>query len=480
LFIKQCTIKKGSDWTPYNNTIRGGIMDIDLTKGSIAKHFKTISIPASIGFLFNTFYNVIDSIYAGQLGTDALAGMAISFPIFFLVLSISSGIGNGTTALSAIAIGQKDKSRFHYISKNAIFLAIVFGIVLPALSPFYLSFLFELTGATGRVLDIGMEYTTTILIGSIFFILNTVLNGSLNAQGITKPYRNFLIGGFLLNLILDPLFMYGWLGLPAMGVRGVALATVVIQGLGTVYLAFYLFKSVFFDSDIFKKASIHLQTIKDILGQGIPASLNMATIALGVFIINYFVLLYGGDSTVAAYGVSMRIEQIALIPTIGLNIALLSIIGQNFGSNNIDRIKEARIKGMKYGVIIMLIGTVVIVPLAPLLIKIFDTNPAVVSAGTTYLRIEAIAFTTYVFLNLNVSTLQGIKKPQFAIWLGVYRQILPFGIFYLFGTVFGWGIYGVWWGIVLINWSAVFISFWYTNVQLRKLQFNNYMEELSE
>lgn len=444
-------------------------MDIDLTKGPITQHFKNISIPASIGFLFNTFYNVVDSIYAGRLGTESLAGMAISFPIFFLIISISSGLGNGTTALSAMAIGKKDSTRFHEIAKNALLLGLLFGIIIPILSPFYLPFLFSLTGANDGVLNIGLEYTTTILIGSIFFLFNNILSGVLNAQGITKPFRNYLIGGFILNVILDPMFMYGWLGLPAMGVTGVALATVVIQGMGNLYLAYHLFRSQAFEWDIFRKVKLMFSTIKDILNQGIPASLNMATIALGVFIINYFVLQYGGEATVAAYGVSMRIEQIALIPTIGLNVAVLSIIGQNYGAGAWERISEARKKGIKYGVIIMLIGTVVIWPLAPYLVGIFDDNPAVIEAGTIYLRIEAIAFTTYVFININVSTLQGIKKPRFAIWLGIYRQILPFGLFYLFGTTFGWGIYGVWIAIVVINWSAVGISHWYTKRQLRIL-----------
>ena len=441
-------------------------MDIDLTQGSLIDHFKRISIPASVGFLFNTFYNVVDTIYAGQLGTESLAGMAISFPIFFLIISISSGLGNGTTALSAIAIGKKDANRFHSIAKHALILGLLFGLIIPLLSPLYLSFLFELTGASGTVLNIGLDYTTMILIGSIFFIFNNILYGLLSAQGITKPFRNYLIGGFILNILLDPLFMYGWFGLPAMGVAGVALATVIIQGLGNIYMSVHVIKSRAFDIPLFRQVRFQLQAMKDILNQGIPASLNMATIALGVFIINYFVLQYGGEATVAAYGVSMRIEQIALIPTIGLNVAVLSIIGQNYGAEAWGRIEEARKKGIKYGVIIMLIGTVIIWPLAPYLVALFDSNPAVVSAGATYLRIEAIAFTTYVFININVSTLQGIKKPRFAIWLGVYRQILPFALFYLLGTIFGWGIYGVWIGIVLINWSAVGISHWYTKRQM--------------
>lgn len=441
-------------------------MDIDLTKGSLTEHFKKISIPASIGFLFNTFYNVVDSIYAGQLGTEALAGMAISFPIFFLIISISSGLGNGTTALSAIAIGKKDSLGFHNVALNVIVLGVVFGLIIPLLSPFYLESLFSLTGASGSVLQVGLDYTNTILIGSMFFIFNNALYGVLSAQGLTKPFRNYLIAGFLLNIILDPMLMYGWFRLPAMGVAGVALATVIIQMLGTFYLLYHVMKSKAFNLGILKKVRVTFRTMRDILAQGIPASLNMATIALGVFIINYFVLQYGGESTVAAYGVSMRIEQIALIPTIGLNVAVLSITGQNFGAGKFDRIEQTRKKGIKYGVIIMLIGTVIIWPLAPLLVSIFDSNPEVIQAGATYLRIEAIAFTTYVFININVSILQGIKKPRFAIYLGIFRQILPIALFYLLGSIFGWGVYGVWIGIVLINWSAVFISHYYTKHQL--------------
>ena len=242
-------------------------MDIDLSKGSLKTHFKNISIPASIGFLFNTFYNVVDSIFAGRLGTDQLAGMAISFPIFFLIISISSVLGNGTTALSAISIGENDRKGFNTLAKNAILLGLIFGIIIPILSPIYLPFLFGLSGASGTVLQIGIEYTTTILFGSMFFILNNVLAGILNAQGLTKPFRNYLIGGFLLNILLDPMFMYGWFGLPAMGVSGVALATVIIQFFGNIYLAYYVIKSSFFTLELFKKVKIQWQYIKNILGQ---------------------------------------------------------------------------------------------------------------------------------------------------------------------------------------------------------------------
>ena len=444
----------------------------DLTKGNLTKHFKNIGIPASVGFLFNTFYNVVDTFYAGRLGTESLAGLTISFPIFFLLLSLSTGLGNGTSALCAVEKGKDQPKEFHIIAKNALLIAVILGIIIPVFSPFYLDALFRLTQAEQSVIDIGMIYTQTIIIGIIFFMINNTLYGILKSQGITKPYRNFLIGGFLLNIILDPLFMFGWLFIPEFGVQGVALATILIQAFGNVYLGYHVIKSDYVQKKYVRPLQLKLTAIKDIFNQSIPASLNSATVAIGVFIINYYVVKYGGSSTVAAYGVAVRIEQIALIPTLGLNVAVLSIVGQNYGAEQLKRIKKTRKKATIYGVIMMLIGTAIIVPLAPYLIQLFDSSPDVVDAGKTYLRIEAIAFTTYVFINVNNSTIQGIKKPRFAIILGVYRQLLPFGLFYLMGTIFGLGIYGVWWGIVIINWSAVLISHLYTTYRLNHISYD--------
>jgi Na+-driven multidrug efflux pump len=274
-----------------------------------------------------------------------------------------------------------------------------------------------------------------------------------------------------MNLILDPLLIFGWFGLPALGTVGVALATVIVQMFGTIYLAYRWMKSDLFDSSMLRKAKASLATVRALLKQIIPSSLNSATIALGVFIINYFVLLYGGSQTIAAYGAAVRIEQLILLPTIGLNVAVLNIVGQNFGAGKFDRILQARSIVTKVGLAIMLIGIVIIFPTAPYLVQIFNNDPMVIQAGTTYLRIEVFAFLTYVFLNMNISVLQGIKKPNFALWIGMFRQFLPFALFYFLGTTLNLGILGVWWGIVIINWTAVAITLIYTKSQLKKLEF---------
>ncbi|MDP3306521.1 MAG: MATE family efflux transporter [Erysipelotrichaceae bacterium] len=442
----------------------------DLTEGSILSHVQAIAIPASVGFFFNTMFNVVDSIYAGQLSTDALAGLSLSFPIFFLIIAIGSGIGNGTSTLSAIAIGKKDIQEYHQLARNSLIMALIVGVALIFLAPFIIEPLFRLTGAEGASLALGVAYTQTIFYGSLFFLLNFALNGLLASQGNTKPYRNYLIIGFFMNLILDPLLIFGWFGLPALGTVGVALATVIVQFFGTIYLAYRWTKSELFDLNMLKTAFASLSTIKELMKQVIPSSLNSATIALGIFIINYYVLFYGGSQTIAAYGAAVRIEQLVLLPTLGLNVAVLSIVGQNFGAGNFERIMQARALVTKVGVMIMLFGVVVIYPASPYLIQIFNGDSVVISAGTTYLRIEVFAFLTYVFLNMNISVLQGIKKPNFALWIGMFRQFLPFVLFYFLGTTLNMGILGVWWGIVIINWTAVGITMLYTKSQLKKLE----------
>ncbi|MGB3366311.1 MAG: MATE family efflux transporter [Acidaminobacteraceae bacterium] len=442
----------------------------DLTVGSISEHIKRIAIPASVGMFFNTMYNVVDTVFAGRLGTESLAGMSMSFPIFFIVIALSSGLATGSTALISNALGAKNSKKANEYAYNAVILSIIFGLIITVFGNSIGSGLFSLLGASGASLVEGMNYVSMIFMGSIFFIVNGVLNSLLSSQGDTKSYRNFLIVGFFLNCILDPLFIYGWFSLPKLGTSGVALATVVIQFLGMFYLLYKINKSEEFAVVKLIKSKISISKILEILRQAVPSSLNMITIALGFFVINYFVLKYGGDAAVAGYGASVRIEQIALLPTLGLNIATLTLVGQNFGARNYSRIKEIYKVALKYGLIIMTTAMIVIYPLSTFLVGLFNKDPEVVAVGSEYLRIEFLAFNTYVFLNVSISILQGLKKPMFAIYVGLYRQLaMPIVIFYALGTIFELGTRGVWWGIVLINWSAVLLIVAITIRNLKKL-----------
>ena len=445
-------------------------MNSDLTKGKIIDHLRSLAVPASIGMIFNTLYNVVDTFYAGKIGTDAMAGMAVSFPIFFIILALGAGLGSGTTALSSISIGQKDEKSFHSFIKNSLYLGAIISVIIIFVAPGISKYLFGLSGARGNTLLEGSRYMDTLFYGAFFFMLNFIFNGVLSAQGDTKSYRNALIVGFFLNLILDPMFIYGWAFVPKLGTVGIALATVIVQLLTSIYLMYRVYKSRRFDYEVFKASRFSKGAVKALMRQGLPTSLNTATIALGVFIINYYIMKFSDSTTMAAYSVAMRIEQLALLPAMGLNSAALTITGQNYGAKLHGRIYEVRKIALTVGVSIMIVGGLIIYPLAPVLVGFFKSDPEVIIAGTEYLRIEFFAFPTYVILGVLLSIMQGIKKPDFAVIIGLYRQIImPIPLFYFLGQVLGLGVKGIWWGIVFLTWSSVIATFIYSKRQLKLL-----------
>lgn len=445
-------------------------MTTNLTEGSILTHIKRISIPASVGMLFNTLFNVVDTFYSGKISTEALAGLTVSFPIFFIIIALSYGLGSGTTALSAIALGKDDHEEFHRLFFNALLLGTVLMVFIMIFAPFISNFLFTISGATGETLAAGNSYMNTLFFGSGFFIFNAILNGALSSQGDTKSYRNFLIIGFFLNLILDPMFIYGWAFFPKLGVVGIALATVMVQAIGSLYLLYKVSKNPIIKKELFFKQKLSFATVNALLKQGIPTSLNMATIALGVFIINYFILNFSDEVNLAAFGAAVRVEQMALLPALGLNTAALTISGQNFGAGKIDRIHEVKNKTLMIGVGIMAIAAIIIYPLAPALIGLFNDDPDVIEAGAIYLRIEVFAFPTYVILGILLAVMQSIKKPTFAVYVGLYRQILmPIPLFYVLGVTLGLGVKGIWWGIVFVTWTSVIATYFYARKQLKQI-----------
>lgn len=442
----------------------------DLTTGDIRTHIKRLTIPASVGWFFNTMFNVVDTFFAGKISTTALSGMSMSFPIFFMVIAFSSGLGTATTALISNAIGRKSSEDAHRIALNALILGAALGMLLTLFGRFIGKTLFVAMGAKGAALTHGVSYIDLIFLCAIFFIVNHILNAMLVSQGDTRTYRNFLITAFTLNVFLDPLFIFGWFGLPEMGTAGVALATILVQIFGTVFLSYKVIHSPAFNLQILKNTRISLKTCIEVLKQGLPASFNMMTTSFGIFVINAYVMRYGGDVSVAAYGASLRIEQLALLPALGLNMATLTIAGQNFGAQRLDRVLATYYSCIRYGFIVMTTGMILIFPLSRILISAFDPNPEVVAVGVGYLRVSIFAFNAYMLTNISIAVMQALKRPNVAMFIGAYRQlIMPVGVFYVLGTVFGLGVKGVWYGIVLINWSAAAIVLLYTRSILKHL-----------
>ncbi len=441
-----------------------------LTTAPIPGLIRTLAVPASIGFFFNTMFNVVDTYFGGQISTQALAALSLSFPVFFIIISVVNGVSTGVTALIGSALGAEKQDDACTLSIQGLSFGLVTSVALTfiglALSPI----LFRLLGADEEYLHDCLLYMDTIFYGTIFFMGASMLNSILSAQGDTKPYRNFLILGFFLNIGLDPWFIYGGLGLPAMGIRGVAVATVLVQLIGCVYLGWKVNRTGLLCNWTFKNTLPKLKSYIEIAKQGFPSSINYMTVAIGAFILTYFVSQYG-KAAVAAYGIGLRIEQIFLLPGIGLNIATLTLVAQNHGAQKYDRVQEALHKSMLYAAMIALTGTAAVFLFARPFMALFTQDADVIAVGVTYLRIDAFVFYGYSLLFLSTSALQGLKKPAFAMVIGLYRQIIaPPLVFYFFTKILRFGILGIWWGFFLITWSAAGIAFWFTRRKLREVE----------
>jgi putative MATE family efflux protein len=438
-----------------------------LTTAPISRLIRQIAIPASVGFFFNTMYNVVDTYFGGLISTQTLAAMSLSFPVFFMIVAMGSGIGTGTTALIGAALGAKNHNEARVYAIQGVAFALLIGIILMFLGWYLSPYIFSFLGASDEYLRDCLLYMDTIFAGAIFFVLIQMFNSMLNAQGDTKTFRNFLILGFFLNVGLDPWFIYGGFGVPAMGIRGIAVATVLIHIIGCGYLGWRAYQTGILTGGRLRDLVPRFHTFKDIARQGFPSSLNYMTIALGVFVITFFLSKFGKES-VAAYGVAIRIEQIALLPTIGLNIATLSIVAQNYGAQLYDRIDETVKKALQYGALVSIVGMVFVFGFGKYLIALFSDDVQVIQMGSTYLKIDAFVFYAYVLLFVNIAALQGMKRPMFALIIGTYRQILaPYLVFYLLTEIFDFAVLGIWWGIFLVTWSAAVITFFYARRILR-------------
>jgi putative MATE family efflux protein len=443
--------------------------EIQLTTQPIAKLIRQIAIPVSIGLFFHTMFNVVDTFFGGLISTQALAALSLSFPVFFIIIAMGSGFSTGTTALIGNALGAGDRDGARLFGIQGISFGILLSFVMTWVGVHASPYLFSVLGASDDYLATCLIYMNTIFLGTVFFIMVHMLNAILVALGDTRSFRNFLIAGFLLNIILDPWFIYGGLGIPPLEIAGIALATVLIQMSGGIYLGIKVYRTGLMSNksvrDILPKPSY----FKEIARQGFPASLNMITVGVGIFVITYFISKFGKEA-VAAYGIATRVEQIILFPTIGLNTATLTIVAQNNGAKLFGRIKETLSTALRYGGILMGLGTIGVFLFAEQLMGLFTSDAQVVEIGATYLRIAAFVFYAYAILYVNVAALQGVKRPMYAIWIGLYRQIIaPIIVFYFLIQILDFGLMAVWWGIFSVTWSAAVITFFYARRLLREV-----------
>jgi len=399
---------------------------LNLTKDPIWYLLRKVTIPASVGSLFQTFYNLVDTWFAGRISAEAIGAIAKSFPIYFVIIAVGVGIGAATNASIGNLLGAKKTNQASLLVAQSVVFAIIISIIVTLFGLNASNFLLSVMGSDPQSIILTREYLDIIFYGTFIVMIQISLNGTLNAQGDTKSYRNVLIFSFFLNIILNPIFIWGYGFIPAFGIGGLAIATVISQLIGTIYLA-YKVNSCKLRKYLYIQCFIpKLDLLRDLFSQAVPIMFSMLFIGVGIFNILYFIGQFGEMAT-AGYGAALRVEQVFLLPVIGLNTAVLSIGGQNFGAKEYYRIKELYSKALLFGSSFMAVAGVILFFGAEFFVSQFTNNAEAIYHGAIYLKIAALIGPVYPVFFITTAVFQALKKPIYSLYLSILRlTALPF------------------------------------------------------
>ena len=416
---------------------------LDLTEGPIFKILIKLAAPVTIGMVMFTVYLMVDLIFVGRLGPEAVAALSISGNAFFIHLGFSTVLGTGGMVLIAQAFGRKDYDHAANVFKQSILLAFIIGVMEAAagllIAPAYIKFF----GGTGKSLLWGIQYFQIFAVSFLFMILLYTVGNCFRGMGDTKTPMFIMLQANLFNILLDPMLIFGWLGLPAMGVRGAALASLISQ----IYaLGLYGYRIFIKGShiDIKGKWRLSADVIKKSLAIGIPSGMNHFLLAANL-LITYRVISEYGTAAIASIGIGFRILQAIYIPVIALASAMAAIVGQNYGADNYDRIAAAFKRAWTICMLFMILCTFICRLRPATIIGIFSNDSEVIRFGVIYLMIFSLGNVMVGTIMVTGAAFQGLGKTYPSLAGAVLDNALFAGLVFTLPAYFNWGIQSIWW-----------------------------------
>lgn len=381
----------------------------------------TYALPAIVGTMVNALYNIIDRIFIGHgVGALAISGLAITFPVMTLTSSLGLLVGAGASSRISITLGQKNKRRAEQILGNALLLLIVanvliIGLILLNLKPILMAF-----GASEQTYPYARDYLQIVLSGNFFVSACFSFNSMMRASGYPKKAMYTMLIGAILNVVLDPIFIFAL----NMGIRGAAIATVISMFVGLLFVMEHFTNK---KSDLRLKRE-HLRFNKSIvlaiLSIGLsPFLMQIAASAVAV-LMNTSLMRYGGDLAVGAFGIYNSVGMIIIMVVIGLNQGMQPIVGYNYGARNYGRVKSTLNYGIKVATIITSVGFVLGMFFPDLFAKAFTSDVQLMAIAENGIRIAFISYPIIGFQIVISNFFQSIGKAQKSIILSLSRQVL--------------------------------------------------------
>jgi putative MATE family efflux protein len=408
--------------------------------------------------LFQTVYNLVDTLWLGRLGKVAVAAPTIAWPLVFLVISLGAGVTIAGTALVAQYTGARRHEEANLAAGQVFTFTSILAVILAAGGAMAAHPLMVLMGAGPDLLEPAASYLRIIYAGIPAMFGMFIVTALLNGVGNTVTPMKLMGVSVVLNIVFDPLFIFGWGPFPAWGVAGAAVATILSRGIVAIYGIYLLFSGKVEIQLRLHHLRLHWETIKRIIVIGLPASLGQTGTALG-FSIMTGILARFGTAVVSAFGIGNRIISIVTMPAMGLGQATATMVGQNLGAEETKRAERSAWTGMGISTAFLLAGSVAVYALRASLVRVFIDDPEVISLGAQMFAITAMAFPFMGILQVIIGTYQGSGHTVYSMFFSLFRLWgMRIPLVYFLGFTLAMGADGVWWAMFISNFGTAILS----------------------
>ena len=444
--------------------------NIEMITGDPKKAIVKLAIPMMLSMLLIMFYNLADSIWVAGLGADALAAIGFITPLFMVLVGLGNGIGSGANSLIARYIGSKNYSQANNAALHGILLSVVISLIFTVLIEVFMNPILVAMGA-GKTIGIAEQYSY-IIFGFLFiFVYSGVASSIFRAEGDMKRATIAIAVTAVMNIILDPIFIY----VLNLGIAGAAWATVISASLSCIIMSYWMWgkRDLYLDLSP-KNFDYQSSMITDIMQVAIPSTLETIIFSILAVIINSMLVIIAGTTAVAVYTASMRIVQLAMIPLIGLGTAVLTVAGVSYGAGNPNNLKIAHTYSIKLGFAISIILGILMFVCSSYLASIFSYTAASVSlapeiaSAISVLSLFVLAIPHGIMSSM---MFQGIGKGINSLLITLLRSLILETVFaYIFSFIFGWGLTGIYAGVILGCFVGGTIGFIWARIFIREFK----------
>lgn len=428
-----------------------------LTRGSVRQHLIDLTRPMIWGILAMMSFNVVDTWFCAQLGSAELAAMSFTFPVVMVLISLGIGLMAGTSSVLARVIGEDDPDRVKRLTTDAMSLTLLIGVVLSVIGILTIEPLFRLMGASDALIPLIEDYMFTWYAGLVVIIVPMAGIGAIRATGDSRFQSQIIIIAAVVNLILDPLLIFGLAGFPRLELQGAAVATVAARAT-TVFAGYWAlrYKHDMLSFELPGLKSM-LRSWSQVLHVGLPAAGTNVIIPLSIGVVVAMIARFGPDA-VAGFGAASRIEAVALVVFYAMSSVIGPFVGQNLGAGKPERIREAMRRCAAFCVLFGVVLAVVLGIPSVWLMRLFTPDPEVIAVGAAYLWIVPISYGAAGIIMVVNAAFNGLGRPFPAVAVSCLRMLALYLPLAYAGTHLA-GVHGIFAAACLSNIAAGLIAY---------------------